>query len=1372
MERTSGVSTPGIPVYRPAMELEDEEGAAANPARPARQKLRDIARFCINSLRAFYAGDAANDPVILSDPIMGNRQSDAKKRARKGKSGSSTEVEEKSSTSKHSKSLDSLLDEPVGVSFEKVQTPGKRPAPKPPTIKVPLEKQEESQIQILEYTERDEKPIVPEESAVLSDPGPPPAADCETQHDSESAPGPVAVPMPATVTVDVPRGPAGPPKQQGGPPISMGSPEAPPLSVLSVPTSGPSLLVTDSWHRANKPLITPELSTPASQESSSDSVFTEPEGMVTENERQPLEKALTALSLEPRDDNRKAQFTVSRHKKIELPCASSRLSVVQASPGGLTPEAHARRHSANESSPGDSAVLRRVASFTLDRSTLDSRNNSRSKLIPQKLDFRLYERFEGQRLINWLTSGMPEHLKSQLTEPELRKLCSTFCGHLVNAGALRPLQDKGVAKDTVFTPDQMYYWTHHEAPAPIPSSPGKLTLESWAPENLRRLEDELSSLRAEVERLRKLVKESQDDAKGQSTQTSPTDLSPINARNASSPMKRNGDAASRESGRFTESSLEISPIPSEKICSFRSEDSRFDAAMPSSLSPISEIEKLAEETNEVQYLNNREKVNSAATSDPINDLENPLENADDSIMELTGKMKRLNIDKGAKPNIEKEKDEESGQINKQNLTTQITENWSRKLNLIETVNDLVTTPESSKKINTQTLNFGTSRETRDSTKMESKTVQIQKVNTDSSFASPPPPPPSMPDAEGLTLFSVSSQTGLPTSTSIPEIKLIPLTSTQRLAEPALSPTMPEFIRSPPPPPPPSPPPPPPPMPEMTGPPPPPMPGIAGPPPPPPMPGMSGPPPPPPMPGMAGPPAPPPMPGMSGPPPPPPMPGMAGPPPPPLPGMGGLAPPGLPGSAMPPPPPPMGGPSPFPSPPVGGWNPPSRAVMRKQPLNPEIPMKPLYWTRLLVPANTPLVAIETPDSPPQVPLWAELEEEKNLDMKEFSDLFSRQVTERKPTKKKENVDKLSKIQPAKILDSKRSKMVGILEKSLHVDFCEVENAVYNLDTTIVSLEALQQIYEVRPTAKELEDITAHEEAQPEVPLDRPELFLKRLSKIKHFTERISCLMFQSEFQDAVSTVSSKLTNLRSTCDYLRSSNSLKKVMALILTLGNYMNGGNRMRGQADGFGLEILSKLKDVKSKIPGVTLLHYVVRVQLAQKTDYNFDEPLPLPVPEPADVEAASTINFEDIKKELDKLEKELDACKVKSKMVIEASPETAGPFKEKMDSFLNRAVVELANEKEALQEAKIKFKAVMQFYQYVPKGATLDTADPNDFFVLWLGFCQDFKDIWKKEQQRIRKEKMKEVQRKYEGKRQVKSMKMSDTGLKARLQKLAGRR
>lgn len=90
------------------------------------------------------------------------------------------------------------------------------------------------------------------------------------------------------------------------------------------------------------------------------------------------------------------------------------------------------------------------------------------------------------------------------------------------------------------------------------------------------------------------------------------------------------------------------------------------------------------------------------------------------------------------------------------------------------------------------------------------------------------------------------------------------------------------------------------------------------------------------------------------------------------------------------------------------------------------------------------------------------------MKEFADLFSRQVRERNVATKNNGAPKSSKIQPAKILDPKRSKMVGILEKSLHIDFSEIENAAYNLDTSVISLEALQQIYEIvsKPSDKKI------------------------------------------------------------------------------------------------------------------------------------------------------------------------------------------------------------------------------------------------------------------------------------------------------------------
>lgn len=57
--------------------------------------------------------------------------------------------------------------------------------------------------------------------------------------------------------------------------------------------------------------------------------------------------------------------------------------------------------------------------------------------------------------------------------------------------------------------------------------------------------------------------------------------------------------------------------------------------------------------------------------------------------------------------------------------------------------------------------------------------------------------------------------------------------------------------------------------------------------------------------------------------------------------------------------------------------------------------------------------------------------------------------------------------------------------------------------------------------------------------------------------------------------------------------VSRVLGIILALGNYMNGGNRQRGQADGFAIDILPKIKDVKSKDNTLTLIFYVVKMYI-----------------------------------------------------------------------------------------------------------------------------------------------------------------------------------
>lgn len=123
------------------------------------------------------------------------------------------------------------------------------------------------------------------------------------------------------------------------------------------------------------------------------------------------------------------------------------------------------------------------------------------------------------------------------------------------------------------------------------------------------------------------------------------------------------------------------------------------------------------------------------------------------------------------------------------------------------------------------------------------------------------------------------------------------------------------------------------------------------------------------------------------------------------------------------------------------------------------------------------------------------------------------------------------------------------------------------------------------------------------------FLYELSQIPDFAGRAHCIIFQSVFLDTISSIRRKVVIVSNVCNVrnksamvalsdadsprgcfcvrqeLLETRHLRDIMGLVLAFGNYMNGGNRTRGQADGFGLEILPKLKDVKSRVSHHTLL-------------------------------------------------------------------------------------------------------------------------------------------------------------------------------------------
>ncbi|XP_051510335.1 formin-like [Myxocyprinus asiaticus] len=485
-----------------------------------------------------------------------------------------------------------------------------------------------------------------------------------------------------------------------------------------------------------------------------------------------------------------------------------------------------------------------------------------------------------------------------------------------------------------------------------------------------------------------------------------------------------------------------------------------------------------------------------------------------------------------------------------------------------------------------------------------------------------------------------------------------------------------------------------------------------------------------------------------PPPPPVLPPPPPPPPPPAPTVSSL--PAQPldvPRCVPPPPPPMGGcGSPSPPPPIlGSFPPPPPGVgiffnrvtdntPRKPSVEPVCPMKPLYWTR-----------IQIQDKRNDV-LWSSLEEPEIINTNEFAEMFAKATL---PTKRKllseTNVKKGKAKRVIKLLDGKRSHAVGILISSLHLEMKDIQQAVLTLDNSVVDLDAIEALYENRAQPEELEKIKKHYQTSDEEQiklLDKPEQFLYELSQIPEFSSRVHCFIFHSNFTDAIASIQRKTEIILHICKYLLEKDSVKEVMGLVLALGNYMNGGSRARGQADGFGLEILPKLKDVKSRDNRTSLLDYIVSYYLHHLDENAGTEKSIFPLPEPQDVFLASQIKFEDLSKDLRKLSRDLAVCEKDVLTVCSiSSQEYMHPFKEKMDFFIANAQKEVISMEHQVISARKRFCYLVEFFGLKPRSGEQEIV-PGHVFTLWFEFCNDFKMRWKRENKVMSKQRLKEAQ------------------------------
>ncbi|KNC52243.1 uncharacterized protein AMSG_01072 [Thecamonas trahens ATCC 50062] len=347
-----------------------------------------------------------------------------------------------------------------------------------------------------------------------------------------------------------------------------------------------------------------------------------------------------------------------------------------------------------------------------------------------------------------------------------------------------------------------------------------------------------------------------------------------------------------------------------------------------------------------------------------------------------------------------------------------------------------------------------------------------------------------------------------------------------------------------------------------------------------------PPPPPPPPGGAPPPPPPPPPGGAPPPPPPPPPGGAPPPPPPPPGGGPPPPPPPPGGGPPPPPPPPGGGGggPPPPPPPGGLGRGPGAA----PAGPKasVPMKKLHWK--------PIQKRKLPKT-----IWEELVkwtggeakiasgklERNKFSPSEVEGMFAAKAARSAVASGASS----SKPKRVSVLPPKRNNNVSIMLSQFKLPVPAIVEAILKIDLEVLTLDRVAGLVKYCIMEEEVESLSmVPAEMVPK--LSNAEQFFYALKDIPHIRERFDAISARLNFDMQMEELVAGVQAVRTAIVDVQLSSGFKRLLALILDLGNFMNGVKGFKGPTVGFNVDYLLRLIDTKSTDGKTTLLHYIAQ--------------------------------------------------------------------------------------------------------------------------------------------------------------------------------------
>lgn len=379
------------------------------------------------------------------------------------------------------------------------------------------------------------------------------------------------------------------------------------------------------------------------------------------------------------------------------------------------------------------------------------------------------------------------------------------------------------------------------------------------------------------------------------------------------------------------------------------------------------------------------------------------------------------------------------------------------------------------------------------------------------------------------------------------------------------------------------------------------------------------------------------------------------------------------------------------------------------------------------------------------VWALVNQDQDvkdieIDESEFAELFQAELGQ---TAIPES-DNSKNRNAVKVIDPKRANNGGIVLARLKITYEEMAGAIDSINEKAMTVEQVQGILEYIPTKEEKSALRKYmttsekDSADAFDDLCECEKFMVAMMTVKHSKEKVRALLFKLQFRQCVADMEKDVFMVEKACDELRNSIRLRKLLGIVLNIGNRLNtAGSTRKGNAGAFTIESLLKLNQAKAFDKKTTFLQYIIMVVKRHNIDLvNFKDDL-------QSVLKADKIYWDQIENDLEEVESQLENVRkialhevfgkkpswVRRKMKkgneddishesMSLEDEVQALRSTSIGIFTLQAIKIVSNLRENVEGTRTKFRKLLEYFGEDEK----KKMHPHNLFEIMCSFIKDF--------------------------------------------------